>query len=75
MMQSVHMNVSFADSYLKSYEALSRQERNAVDKSIKFFQENPRHPGLVLGKLEVQDFEPDLYSFRCNTDTVQRLLL
>lgn len=64
------MNVSFADSYLKSYEALSTQERKSVDKSIKFFQENPRHPGLAFGKLDTQDFGPDLYKFRCSAKVV-----
>ena len=46
------MKLWFTHSFIKDYQALSSQLQRAVDKQLKLFLSNQRHPSLNIKKMQ-----------------------
>lgn len=61
------MQLTASPRFTRAYKALSQEAKEAVQKALRLFMENPRHPGLHFEKLRGSDYRtirPDRGKYR-----------
>ncbi len=46
------LNIRRLESFLKDYQDLSNEEKAKVEKALRLFIENPRHPSLQVKRIQ-----------------------